>query len=94
MEDVTNFVILVKKDYIQRTKFDESPFIFKSFKKYLKINLQDLKNSLEYIDRVVLFDKWNKTDRQTAPAGGMLPLGHAAPAEPCYKSHPVAHPRP
>ena len=59
MEDVTNVVILVTKGYIWKTKFDESPLIFNSFKKYLKNKLEDLKSSLEYIDKIVLFDQWN-----------------------------------
>ena len=59
MEDVINVVILVTKGYIWKTKFDESPLIFNSFKKYLKNKLEDLKSSLEYIDKIVLFDQWN-----------------------------------
>ena len=58
MNSVTNFVILAAKGYIWKTKFDNTPVSFNLFKKYLKMKLEDLKNSYEYVDKMHLFDQW------------------------------------
>ena len=59
IDSVTNFTILVTKGYIWKTKFDKSPISFIAFKKYLKYKLEDLKDSYEYLDKLILFDQWN-----------------------------------
>ena len=58
MTSITNFVILAAKGYIWKSKFEHAPLSILSFKKYLKCKLEDLKYSLEYIDKVEEFDQW------------------------------------
>ena len=58
MISTTNFIILVAKGYIWKSKFEHTPLLIASFKKYFKNKLEDLKDSLEYIDKTAEFDQW------------------------------------
>ena len=56
---ISNFTILIAKGYIWKCRFDKSPISFIAFKKYLKHKLEDLKDSFEYSDKLILFNQWN-----------------------------------
>ena len=58
MKSVTNFVLLVAKGFIWKCRFEFAPLLLATFKKYLKTKLEDLKNSLEYINKIELFVQW------------------------------------
>ena len=58
MKSIVNFVILVAKAYIWKSKFEHAPLQILLFKKYLKTKLEDLKFSFEFIDKSELFEQW------------------------------------
>ena len=58
MNSIVNFVILVAKAYIWKSKFEHTPLQILLFKKYLKAKLEDLKFSFEFMDKSELFEQW------------------------------------
>ena len=59
IESLKNTAILVTKGFIWKTKHEGAPLIFKSWKKYLKFKLEDLKAAYEYIEELHRFDQWS-----------------------------------
>ena len=58
VDSTCNYVILVAKYYIWKTKFQNVVPTLSAFKNFLKYKLEDLKNALEYATKVELFDRW------------------------------------
>ena len=58
INSIINFVLLAAKGYIWKSKFEHTHLLMSSFKKYLKCKLEDLKDSLEYINKIKEFDQW------------------------------------
>ena len=59
IESLKNYVILVTKAYIWKTKHEQAPLTFSSWKKYFKFKLEDLKAAYDYLDRLHEFDQWS-----------------------------------
>ena len=59
MESLKNTVVLFTKGFIWKTKHEKAPLIFTSWKKYLKLKLEDLKAAYEYLDKLHKFDQWS-----------------------------------
>ena len=58
VDDPCNYIILVAKYYIWRSKFQNTTLTLSAFKNFLKFKLEDHKNALEYVDKVQMFDRW------------------------------------
>ena len=56
---IENYLILVSKYYIWKTKFTNKEVSLNLFKKYLFNKLSDLKNALTYANKIEDFSQWN-----------------------------------
>ena len=54
-----NFIILIAKGYIWKTKFKNTELTLNAFQRYFKSKLEDLKHSYDYMEKTRLFDQWN-----------------------------------
>ena len=59
MDSIKNTIILFTKGYIWKTKHEQSPLLFTSWKKYLKVKLEDLRAAYEYLNELLSFDQWS-----------------------------------
>ena len=59
MSSIKNTLIVFTKGYIWKTKHENSPLLFTSWKKYLKIKLEDLRAAFEYLNELQSFDQWS-----------------------------------
>ena len=55
---VENYIILVAKHFIWKTKFTSKDLSLGLFQKYLKSKLEDIKNALIVSDKEKKFDQW------------------------------------
>ena len=59
MDSIENFVVLITKGYIWKAKFELSMLVLTSWKKYLKVKLEDLKSSYAYLHEMHKFEQWS-----------------------------------
>lgn len=56
---INNFILLSVKYFIWKCRLSSSVLSLEIFKKYLFSKLKDLKEALEYCDKIVNFQQWN-----------------------------------
>ena len=56
---INNFILLSVKYLIWKCRLSSSVLSLEIFKKYLFSKLKDLKEALEYCDKIVHFQQWN-----------------------------------